>query len=84
MSAVERAQADAFSAAAKLAADVLALRLTNDLTQNKLAELAGIAQADLSRIERGQANPTIATFERIARALNADVRMVPREAAPAA
>jgi DNA-binding XRE family transcriptional regulator len=83
MSAAELAAAEAFDDAAKLAGDLLALRLASGHTQSTLAELAGIDQADLSRIERGQANPTMATFGRIAHALNADLRLMPREPARA-
>jgi hypothetical protein len=54
-----RAGGEVFTEAAKLAGDVLALRLAKGLTQR---QLVGIDQGDLSRIERGQANPTMATF----------------------
>ena len=62
-----------FSLARQLAAQRRALRLT----QKQLAERAGIDQAEISRIERGQANPTTATLGALARALGVDVRLVP-------
>lgn len=51
------------------------------ITQQKLAEISGIAQADISRMERGQSNPTIRTLERVAAALGyrAEIRFVRAE-----
>jgi len=40
-------------------------RAARGWTQKQLAEAAGIAQADVSRIERGLTNPTIRTVERL-------------------
>jgi DNA-binding XRE family transcriptional regulator len=83
MSQSELAQAEVFAEGAKLAGDVLRLRIAKGLTQRQLAQLAGIDQGDLSRIERGQANPTMATFEKLARVLDADIRIVERRSAVA-
>lgn len=41
------------------------------ISQKELSEKTGIDQADISRIERGLANPSVSTLERIAEALNA-------------
>lgn len=49
---------------------VLAARAQRGMTQKALAEAAGIDQADISKIERGIANPTVGTLQRIADALN--------------
>ena len=48
---------------------VMEARGKADLTQKQLAELSGIDQSDISKIERGIANPSVLTLERIARAL---------------
>ena len=48
---------------------VMEARAKADITQKRLAELSGIDQADISKIERGIANPSVLTLERIARAL---------------
>lgn len=48
------------------------------LTQAELAERRGIDQADISRIECGSTSPTAQTLLRIAEALDAAVRLVPR------
>ena len=44
-------------------------RAQKGLSQKQLAALTGIDQADISRIERGLANPSVSTLERIAVAL---------------
>lgn len=50
------------------------------LTQAEVAARAGMTQADISRLERGVGNPTDATLERVASALEMRVRrvLVPR------
>jgi transcriptional regulator with XRE-family HTH domain len=45
------------------------------LTQLELSEKTGISQADISRLENGSRNPSIALLERIANALNATLRI---------
>ena len=49
---------------------VMAARALRDLSQKELAELSGIDQSDISKIERGVANPTVSTLEKLATALN--------------
>ncbi len=50
--------------------DILAeLREDRGLTQKQLSEATGIDQSDLSKIERGMANVSISTLNRIALAL---------------
>ena len=48
---------------------VLSARAKSGLSQKELSELTGIDQSDISKIERGVANPSVATLERIAAAL---------------
>ncbi len=67
-----------FEQAYDLASQVIGLRLKRDLTQAELAERCGVDQADISRIERGETSPTTRTLQRIADALDADVRLVER------
>ena len=43
------------------------------LTQQELADLAGITRVALSRIESGQAEPMAKTIRRLAHALNVQV-----------
>ena len=50
---------------------VAAARARKGLSQKELAAITGIDQSDISRIERGIANPSIGTLNRIAEALDA-------------
>jgi len=52
---------------------VSAARAKSGLSQKQLAELTGIDQSDLSKIERGVSNPSISTMERIATALGGNL-----------
>jgi ribosome-binding protein aMBF1 (putative translation factor) len=61
-----------------LAMQVVALREKRGLSQAQLARRSGVDQADISRIECGSTSPTGRTLHRIAEALDADVRLVPR------
>ena len=83
MSADGKAQAEVFDRGAKIAADIIALRLAHGWTQTDLAERSGVDQGDISRIERGLSNATEATLGRLAEALDAELHMVPREPVPA-
>lgn len=50
------------------------------LAQDELARRAGTAQSAVARLERGNANPTLATLERLVAAAGFDLRLelVPR------
>ena len=48
---------------------VSAARAAAGISQKQLATLSGIDQSDISKIERGIANPSVATLDRIAKAL---------------
>ena len=61
----------------KLGARLLQQRLSAGLTQQQLAELSGVAQADISRIEHGISNPTADTIEALARPLGVTLDLVP-------
>lgn len=45
------------------------------LTQAELSRKTGICQADISRLENGSRNPSITLLNRIAKALNATLRI---------
>ena len=49
---------------------VLAARANKGLSQAELSEITGIDQSDISKIERGVANPSVGTLTRIAEALD--------------
>ena len=40
-------------------------REEKDMTQKQLAEITGITQADISRLESGTANPSLRTLKRL-------------------
>lgn len=67
-----------FEAAYGIALQVIDLRRQRGLAQRQLAERCGIDHADIGRIERGSADPTAWTLQRIAEALDADLRLVSR------
>lgn len=51
-------------------------RKARNLRQSDLAELSGVAQADISRIERGMIAPTVSTLIKLADALGAQIQFV--------
>jgi len=73
----ERRELDAARVRFRIGARVLQQRLAAGLTQKQLAEASGIAQADISRIERGQINPTAATLETLGGPLGVTLDYVP-------
>ncbi len=73
-----KAQREALEQAYDIAVQVMELRERHGFTQAELAERCGMDQGDISRIERGATSPTARTLQRIAEALDADVRLVGR------
>jgi transcriptional regulator with XRE-family HTH domain len=69
-------------------ANVAVLRHAAGLTQAQLAQAAGMKQPRIAELERGDANPTLETLVRVARALGATVgelhrdRAAPESASP--
>ena len=45
---------------------MLATRNEKAMTQKQLADITGIPQADISRLENGNANPSLKTLQRLA------------------
>jgi len=45
-------------------------RRSTGLTQTQLADKTGIDQSDISRIENGEANPSLQTLKRLASGMN--------------
>ena len=50
-------------------------RKKSGLTQKQLSERTGIAQADISKLERGNANPSLRTLQRLAAGMGMNVRI---------
>lgn len=59
----------------KIKQALIDLRKTNNLSQKELSELTGIAQGDISKLENGKGNPTLEILNRIAKAMNAEVKI---------
>ncbi|MGN0326246.1 MAG: helix-turn-helix domain-containing protein [Lachnospiraceae bacterium] len=57
-------------------------RISQNLTQKELSDITGITQADISRIENGTRNPSLAMVKRIAAGLGMQLRLefVPTQA----
>ena len=54
-----------FDTRVALASELMQLRKQLNVTQKQLAAASGINQADISRIERGELNPTLLTVGRL-------------------
>ena len=50
-------------------------RKSRGITQQELARRTGIAQADISKLENGNANPSIKTLQRIAAGMDMRVKI---------
>ena len=50
-------------------------RKESGLTQKQLSERTGIAQADISKLERGNANPSLRTLQRLAAGMGMNVKI---------
>lgn len=50
-------------------------RKASGLTQKQLSERTGIAQADISKLESGNANPSLKTLQRLAAGMGMKVRV---------
>lgn len=57
---------DALDAEFSIIQALLDARKNSGLTQMDLAERTGIAQADISKLENGNANPSLKTLQRLA------------------
>ena len=67
--------ADVFDRAYALGAALAEARRERGLKQRELAEISGVDQGDISRIERGVLAPTTPTLLRLAKGLNARVTL---------
>ena len=50
-------------------------RKASGLTQKELAEKTGIAQADISKVENGSANPSLRTLRRLAAGMGMQLKL---------
>ena len=61
-----RKEYDALDAEFSIVQAMLDARNEAGLTQKELADRTGIAQADISKLENGNANPSLRTLQRLA------------------
>ncbi|WP_315724785.1 MULTISPECIES: helix-turn-helix transcriptional regulator [unclassified Bradyrhizobium] len=52
--------------------NVLRIRKSKDMTQERLAEVSGFSQQYISGLEKGQRNPTVVTIYELSVALDVD------------
>ncbi len=60
----------------KIIGKIVMRRKELNLTQEQLAKLVNITQANLARIERGDAMPRLDTFYKLIVALNLDLKLI--------
>ena len=61
-----KAEYDALEPEFSIMQAMIDARKSSGLTQKQLSERTGIAQADISRLESGNANPSLRTLQRLA------------------
>ena len=54
---------------------IIDVRQETGLTQRELSERTGIAQSDISKLENGNANPSIRTLKRLAEAMGKQLKI---------
>ena len=54
---------------------IIDARAESGLTQKELSERTGIAQSDISKLENGNANPSIRTLKRLANAMGKTLKI---------
>jgi len=60
----------------RIGLNITIIREQQGLTQEKLAELAGLHRAYIGQIERGEKNIGLRNLEKIAKALDVDIRVL--------
>jgi transcriptional regulator with XRE-family HTH domain len=68
---------------ADIAASIRQARKDRGLTQRELGQRVGLPQSHISKIESGAVNLQVSSLAEIARALDLELKLLPREALPA-
>ncbi len=66
-----------------IAASIKAARKAKGLTQRQLGQRSGLPQSHISKIENGAVDLQLSSLMEIARALELEVTLLPRQALPA-
>ena len=70
-----RAEYDALAPEYDIIQAMIDARLSQNMTQKELSERTGITQADISRIENGTRNPSLAMLKRLAEGLGMQLKL---------
>lgn len=70
-----RAEWDALEPEFQIIRAMLDGRAAKGITQKELADITGINQADISKLENGNGNPSLRTLKRIARGLDMRLKL---------
>ena len=70
-----RAEWDALEPEFTIIQAMIDARKYSGITQKQLAERSGIAQGDISKIENGNANPSLNTLKRLASGMNMKLKI---------
>ena len=70
-----KAEWDALQPELTIAQAMIDARKESGLTQKQLSERTGSAQADISKLERGNANPSLRTLQRLAAGMGMNVKI---------
>lgn len=66
---------DALEPEYQIISAMLRYRAENNITQKQLADITGIPQADISRLENGNANPSLKTLQRLAEGMGMKLKI---------
>ncbi len=67
---------DALEPEYQLARSLIQARLDKKMTQQQLAQKAGVTQNTIARLESGTTNPTVSSVNRVAGALGKELKLV--------
>ena len=70
-----KAEYDALEPEFSIIQAMIDARKASGLTQQQLAEKTGIAQADISKLENGSANPSLRTLRRLAAGMGMQIKL---------
>ncbi len=70
-----KAEYDALEPEIQIIQAIVDARNRSGLTQKQLSEKTGIAQADISKLENGNANPSLRTLQRLAAGMGMRVKI---------
>ena len=70
-----KAEYDALEPEFTIIQAIIDARKNLGLTQKKLSDRTGIAQSDISRLENGNANPSLSTLKRLAAAMDMTLKI---------